>query len=290
VSTNRARPRVHACIFVVVLLASPLAPEARGQQRPLVTEDPETVGAGAILIETGFDYDWDVEFTVSGLTGDLLRFPTIGTSVGVGPFTEIQVDTGLHQRLAITSREPAPLSPLLDIDGNLTSSIEDLLIATKIRIVPEARRRPAMGARFGTRLPLATNESGLGLETLDFFAAFLIGKTMAETRVVGNIGIGLLSDPTVAGRQNEMLNYGVSFARAILTGLELVGEVDGRTDFRSEEPFPGAETRAVFRIGSRYTRGSGRIDGGVLVGITSRYPSVGITVGFTYVFAAFGAP
>ena len=34
------------------------------QQRPLVTEDPETVGAGRVLVEAGVDYARDVEYPV----------------------------------------------------------------------------------------------------------------------------------------------------------------------------------------------------------------------------------
>ena len=35
---------------------------AAAQQRPHVTEDPEPVGAGRILIESGFDYARDAEW------------------------------------------------------------------------------------------------------------------------------------------------------------------------------------------------------------------------------------
>ena len=60
-----------------------VAVSAQAQQRPLVTEDPETIGAGFVLIEAGFDYGRDEQFTVSGLTGTLLRVPAVGLSIGV---------------------------------------------------------------------------------------------------------------------------------------------------------------------------------------------------------------
>ena len=43
------------------------AASANAQQRPLVTEDPEVVGAGLILVEGGFDYGRDIFFPASGL-------------------------------------------------------------------------------------------------------------------------------------------------------------------------------------------------------------------------------
>ena len=33
---------------------------ARAQQRPLVTEDPETIGSGLVLLEGGFDQQREV--------------------------------------------------------------------------------------------------------------------------------------------------------------------------------------------------------------------------------------
>ena len=86
------------------------AAAASAQQRPLVTEDPETVGSGNVLVEGGFDYQWDVFYPVSGLTGDLLRVPTLGVSFGISSIAELQIDGGFYNRLDVTSRQPAPLS------------------------------------------------------------------------------------------------------------------------------------------------------------------------------------
>src|SRR5213592_1405307 len=103
--------RSHHTLRLLVLLALALPATASAQQRPLVTEDPETVGAGNVLIEGGFDYAWDAEFPASGVKGNLLRLPLLGFSVGVSSIAEIQVDGGLHNRLSITDVDPsAPLA------------------------------------------------------------------------------------------------------------------------------------------------------------------------------------
>ena len=111
---------------------------AAAQQRPLVTEDPETIGAGRLLLETGLDYGKSVEYPASGLEGDLLRFPLIGISVGLSSIAEIQIDGGLYNHLNITSRESAPLSDMVTASGDSTSSVEDMVIATKVRIVSDS--------------------------------------------------------------------------------------------------------------------------------------------------------
>ena len=49
---------------------------ALAQQRPLATEDPESVGSGLVRIEGGFDYVRDQIYPVSGLEGHRFRVPT----------------------------------------------------------------------------------------------------------------------------------------------------------------------------------------------------------------------
>jgi len=275
-----------AILGVLVLAATP----AMAQQRPLVTEDPETVGAGRILLEGGIDYNRDVHFPASGLTGNLLRAPLIGISVGLSSIAELQVDGGLFNNLSITDRRPAPLSDMLDVDGTSTSDVEDIVIATKIRILAEGTRRPSFGIRFATKLPNASNENGIGLDTTDFYMMGLVAKTVQSIRVVGNVGLGILGDPTRGDRQNDVFAYGLSFARALTNTTEVVGEVNGRAHVAGGSPPAGTESRSALRFGGRYTQGLVRVDAGVIVGLTSRDPGIGFTVGATYVFDAFRLP
>jgi len=263
---------------------------AFAQQRPLVTEDPETIGAGRLLLEAGLDYAGDVDYPVSGLQGNLLRVPLLGVSIGISSIAELQVDGGLYNHLSITDRRSAPLSAMVTATGDSTSSIEDIVIGTKVRLAAEGVSRPSFGFRFATRLPNATNESGIGLDTTDFFASLLVGKTVQSVRVVGNVGLGILGDPTRGDRQNDVLTYGLSFARAVTQAAEVVGEINGRADTRQGEPPPGTESRSTVRFGARYTIGTLRADAAILFGVTSNDPGVGVAAGFTYVFNAFRIP
>ena len=262
---------------------------AAAQQRPLVTEDPEVVGAGMILIEGGFDYQHDVLYPTSGLQGNLVRLPLIGLSFGISSIAELQLDGGFHDRLAITHTGvgPAPLANMLTVTGDSTHDVDDVVVATKIRVKAETPSAPGFGLRFATRLPNAGNESGLGLDTTDFHFDALVGKTVSSVRIVGNIGLGILGDPTRGDNQNDVLDYGISVARAVKEGLEVVGEVNGRASTRGGTAPIGTEARGMMRFGGRFTRGTTRIDAALLVGMTSRDPSVGFTAGVTYVFKGF---
>src|SRR5215472_17017380 len=121
---------------------------AWAQSRPLVTQDPETVPAGHILFAGGFDYQHQVTYPASGLTGNLLRVATFELSFGVSPIAEIQLDGGVHNFLSITKFAPAPLADMLTVTGADTSDFEDLTIAAKIRFMKETDSRPAMAVRF----------------------------------------------------------------------------------------------------------------------------------------------
>jgi hypothetical protein len=277
-----------ALLLMIGMLASS---EVAAQQRPLTTEDPEPIGAGRMLIEGGLDLADDQQYPVSGLRGNLVRLPSIGLSFGISSIAEFQVDGSFYTRLAIDARDPqAPLAPLVNIDGDTTSDIDDIVIATKLRVLSERANRPSFALRFATKLPNASNESGLGLDTTDFLATLLTAKTVQSVRVVGNVGVGILADPTSGNRQNDVLTYGVSLARALTDQVEVVGEINGRAHMRSAPAFPGTESRSTLRVGTRYTRTAVRLDAGIAFGLSTLDPTVGLTAGLTYVFRAFEVP
>jgi hypothetical protein len=281
------RLRSALALFAILISAAPAA----AQQRPLATEDPEPIGAGRILLEGGIDFSTDNVYPTSGLSGDLLRFPTLGVSIGISSIAELQIDGGLYNNLSISGFDPAaPLADLLTVSGDSAHDVENITVSTKIRVLAEAPGRPALAVRFATKLPNGENETGITLDTFDFAATLLGAKTIQSVRIVGNVGLGILSDPTNADHQNDVLLYGASFARAITDRAEFVGEVNGRWSTRSGGPFPGTESRSLLNLGGRYTVGSLRIDGQLFFGLTTFDPTIGVGAGFTYVFTAFQVP
>src|SRR5207247_8180140 len=97
--------------------------------------------------------------------------------------------------MSITSRQPAPLAGVVTATGDSTSSVEDITIGAKIRLVPETGGTPSIGFRFMTRLPNASRKSGIGQDTTDFGASLLLAKTIQSIRVVGNLGMLVMTEP-----------------------------------------------------------------------------------------------
>jgi hypothetical protein len=281
--------RARVFLFIVIAGLSGAGP-ARAQQRPLLTEDPTPIAAGAFLVELGVEVEIDRSFPLSGLEGDLYRLPYLGLSFGLGNVAEFQVDAGFNL-LHVRNRNPAPLTGDLDFSGDMTTDIEDPVVATKVRLLSETRRAPGVALRVATRLPSASNESGIGNDTIDWFMTVLAGKTLSDLRVVANFGLGVLPVPLQGDRQNDVLTGGLSVAWRHAGGLEVVGEVNGRMDVEGEPPV-GTEDRGQLRLGVRYPLGAlldsrFRLDGGILVGLTEVDPDVGATIGVTAVTRNF---
>jgi hypothetical protein len=285
---ERTQVKVLVLVFAAALSLGGLVRPAHAQSRPLVTEDPETVPAGHILLEGGLDLADGLEFPFTGLEGTLWRIGVLGASIGVGPVAELQVDWGLRQRLNIEARDSfAPLAPMLEVTGDTTSDALDLRVGSKFRLVSETEGRPAIAARFWTDLPVSDVESGLGSGVSAFHAAAAVGKTIRSVRLVVNLGLGSIGNAVEGHRRHTVVDYGGSLARALRTGLEAVGELAGQT---GDEALGGPPASTMLRLGGRITRGPVRVDAGLGVGLNDADPAWGFTVGATLVFRAFETP
>ena len=136
----------------------------------LLIEDPETIGAGRLLIEAGFDYGRGVAYLASGLEGNLLRVPLVGVSIGQldcrDPDRWRLVQPARHHRArAGTACEHA------DGHGRFDVGCRGPRDRHEDSCRGGTASRPAFGVRFAIKLPNASNESGLGLDTTDFFAS-----------------------------------------------------------------------------------------------------------------------
>jgi hypothetical protein len=243
------------------------------------------VGAGRVLVEAGIESGQNARYFLSGLKGDRVAMP-IGVSFGLGNIAELQLDAG-YTWFGIDSRTDAPLAYRVPADATRTSDVIDLTVATKIRICGEGTNRPAFGVRFATRLPNASNESGLGLDTTDFYFSLLGAKTFGAWRVTGNAGLGILSNPLVGTVQDDEFVGGLTVARAFTRAWDVVGEVTTQKVWFADVPPVGAEPLGEVRIAARYRRGRARFDAGVLAGFTERSPDFGVIGGVTIVGQAF---
>jgi outer membrane putative beta-barrel porin/alpha-amylase len=263
--------RLRFALFFLACAAPALA-----QQRPLV--------------EGGISAAHEMTYPLSGFKGNLWQVPVLGLNIGLSSIADLQITGGPYNYLSITSRQPGPLAGVVTATGDSTHSVEDIVIGAKIRLLPETSGTPGFGFRFTTRLPNASRKSGIGQDTTDFGAALLAAKTVQSIRVVGNLGWVSMSQPLDGTRQNDELTYGFSLARAVTNNIEVVGEINGRASVANGPAPIGTESRGRLKFGGRYTYGPVRADAAVFFGLNAVDPTVGFTVGATYVFNAFRLP
>ena len=275
---------VRAVPLLLVLAAVP----ARAQMRPLVTEDAVPLAAGEIRLAVGATFQPQYEEPVYGLEGDLLHVPAVEAGFGLGGVAEVEVSGGVRT-LWISSRSDAPLSSILDIPGDRTTAPQDIVVATKVRLLGGRGWRPAMAVRVGTKLPNAGNESGLGSDTTDVLFTLLATWIPGRWRISTNLGTGIVGDPSQIGVQHDPTLYAVAVARALSPATELAGEVSGRW-LPGHPHRPGSEDRAEARLGVRHGAGRARLDAALVAGLTRIDSPIGVTAGVTWIFGRARTP
>jgi hypothetical protein len=252
-----------------------------GQARPLVTEDVEILRPGTVRLQAGIAFQQDQDFALSGLNGDITRVGDIGIRIGVSPNVEIDIDGTIQQFLSINGSFARPVVPLdLGAKPGDTQDVGDFTLATKIKITNERPRLPAFGMRFGFELPNTDQSRGIGTNTVNVFADILAAKTIGPVRLLGNLGIGILTAPTETFSQNDVLRYGFAFRYPFGDRFRLVGEIAGRHSTR--RPPVGTEDRSEARIGIQVDAAGLRWDAAGTFGLTRWSPRTGLVFGVTY--------
>jgi len=263
-------------LLILFLVTSTLL----AQNRPLKTEFVETVEKGKVRFELGFDFLQEVEFPLSGLKGDLTRIGVLGLRFGAGENVEIHFDWTAQNVLNVDEKSDAPNSSILDFDGNSTNDFGDLILATKIRLLGEKEKRPAFGFRFAVELPNASNESGLGNDQTNFYAGFLLEKKIIRLRLISNVGVAILGDPTKVSSQKDLVTYGLAAVYPVHPQINVFADLNGRAGSGGI----GTEEQNILRIGGQLYALGVRWDIGFLAGFYDTDPSTGVMVGLSHDF------
>lgn len=275
--------------FLLVMSSTAIfALTALAQQRPLVTEDVETVKPGSVRFEFGFDFTQDKNFTLSGLNGDLTRFGVVSATFGLAPNVEFESGGVIQNFLSINRQyQPSAVPLQLSTGTNSTHDAGDFYLATKIKLRREGRHTPALGFRFGAELPNSNQSRGIGVNQINFFATALAAKQFGKrVRVMGNLGLGILTAPTERFTQNDVLLYGLGMTYLVNDRLTLAGEVNGRYNTRKTAPL-GTESDGAARFGARI-RAAGLIwDVAGIKGLNHNSAQSGITFGVSYEASLF---
>jgi len=268
---------------IALLLGLSMA--ARAQQRPLITEDVDIIPPGSLRIEAGIDFLQNAKFPASGLTGDLTRAGVIGINIGLAPNVEVQIEGVAQNVLSINSRGPSAIPLSIAAGANSTNDFGDFILSTKIKFRNESAHLPSVGFRFGVQLPNSNQGRGIGLNQTNAYGQILFGKKFghnARVNTFGNLGIAILTAPTLLFTQNDVLTYGFAGIVRLNKQFSVAGEVNGRANTRTGSGPLGTESQLNARLGMQIRASGLRFDFAGIKGLTSLSPRSGITVGVTY--------
>jgi hypothetical protein len=238
-------------------------------------------------VEAGFDFLQDVDFPLSGLSGDLTSVGVVQIRMGVGKIAEVQLEGAIHHFLDVKKQVGAFVTPVLT-GPNSTHDVGDFSMATKIRILSESNRRPGIAFRFGYRMPNSDQTRGIGSNTSNIFAEFIVQKHFGKLNLMGNAGVAILQAPAALFTQNDVITFGAAFSYAAHRRLNVVGEVAGFESTRSFSPsLVGTESRSQGRFGLQIFAGGFQWDVAGIAGLTKASPRTGFTFGVTRDFRLF---
>jgi hypothetical protein len=256
---------------------------AQGQERPFTTDEAEILKTGWVRAEFGVEFLQGQRYSLSGLSGDLMRLGVSSIQVGVGEYAEFEISGVAKDVLSVSSRAAQPPIPAT-FAGSSTSDFGDLILGTKIKFFGENGLRPAMTFKFAVELPNAKHDSGLGTDETEFYSSLLFKKSFGRSQVLADVGLAILGSPVLQGRQTDPLTYSVATIVPVYRNINLVAEISGR---QGPPQRLGNENKSQARAGIRFWTGKIRWDLGAVAGLMHYDPKSGIVVGATYEFQAF---
>lgn len=279
--------------LIVLTCLAIAAVVTQAQQRPLITEDVDIIPPGSVRIEAGVDFLQGAKFPASGLTGDLTRVGVLGITIGFAPNVEFQIEGVAQNFLSINSRSASAFPLSLAPGANSTNDTGDFILWTKFKLRTETARGPSLGFRVGVGLPNSNQARGIGLNQTNAYGSILVGKKFGRDgrlNTFGNVGIAILTAPTAAFSQNDVLTYGAAGIYRLNKQFSIAGEVNGRSNTRPGDGPLGTESQTEARLGMQIRASGLRFDFAGIKGLTRFTHNSGFTVGVTYDTPAIFAP
>jgi len=270
------------------LIAFAMGPAARSQDRPLKTVDAETVPAGTLRAEIGFDFLQDVGFPLSGLRGDETSVGVMDIRMGVGKIAEIEVEGAIQNFLDVKAQGTS-FVPNLSLTGvNSTHDTGDFTLATKVRLLKNTGLRPGLAFKFGFIMPNSNQARGIGTNTTNVFALLALEEQIRKLSVFGNLGLEILQAPNALFTQNDVLIYGGAFRYPVHRRVSLVGEVNGLYSSRNvNDALIGTQSTGQARLGLQINAGGFTWDVAGVRGINRYDARSGFTFGVSKDFRLF---
>jgi hypothetical protein len=250
------------------------------QDRPLRTVDAETVPAGMLRAEVGMDFLHNIDFPLSGLSGDLTSAGVINFRMGVGRLAEVQIEGAIQDFLDIHAQGISYITPLQLSGANSTHDTGDYSLSVKLRVLREKGKRPGVALKTGFTMPNTNERKGIGNNTLAAHAILAVGKQWKGVKLFGNAGLEMIDAPNALHAQNDVLRYGGAFVIPAGRRVEIVAEAAGRYSPRAiTTSLVGTESRGEARMGVRIAAGGFTWDVAGIAGLCRDDPGTGITFG-----------
>jgi len=136
--------------------------------------------------------------------------------------------------------------------------------------------------RFGFKMPNSKQNRGIGTNSTDVFAAFILQKHFGRLDIFGNVGLAILQASNTKFSQNDVIIYGGAFAFPLHPRLKVVGEVAGRQSTRKiNADLTGTESRSQARFGLQIFTGGFQWDLAGIAGLTKTDARSGFTFGIS---------
>lgn len=267
-------------VFILIsLLPCLLTSAVHAQTRPLRTPDAEILPAGTSRTQVGFDFLQDIEYPLSGLSGDQTSIATYTLRTAVGRIVELQMEGAIRHFLSVKQQTGGVITPVLT-SANSTHDFGDITFWTKVRLLSEGERRPAIAFRFGYTMPTSNQARGISSNTTNLFTDIIFQKHIGKFNLFGSVGLAILEAPTANFTQNDVFTYGAAVIYSAHPRLNLLGEVSGRYSSRPISPaLVGTESRGQARFGVQVLAGGLYWDFAGIAGLTSVDAKTGFTFG-----------
>lgn len=276
-------PTLARCCAVLLLLVGVASVARADWLAPLTVETAATLPSGQIDFALGASYFRNRRFpafTPSGFihSQNLTQVPELGVRGAIGDMVEIQASYEF-----INNDENTQDGHLDNYGGG------DARLFTKIYALRERKWIPAMGFRFGTKLPNANSSKHLGTDTIDWFIQWLGSKQIGPVALYLNLGIALLDNPHSSseggGGQDDLFTYAFGIVSPMF-GLDSAGdwnirlmtEAAGQTGSRFDND--GNDVRAGFQV----IYGDFTLYAGASAGLNSAAEKYGVMGGLIYAF------
>lgn len=280
--------KTYLSMIALILLPLAITSRTRAQDRPFQSPDAETVPAGMLRVQGGFDFLEHVSYPLSGLQGDQTNVGVLDLRLGLAKIVEVELNGNIQEFLQVNHQGPSFVN--LQLRGaDSTNDVGDFSLFTKIHIADQARIRPAVAFRFGFTMPNSDQSRGLGNNATNVTAETVAQRQFGRLKTFGSLGLTILTAPLAAFTQNDELVYGLGVSYPVMKNINLVAEASGQHSTRTITPLlVGTESRGQGRMGVQVLAGGFTWDAAFIAGLNRNDPHTGITFGVSHDFRLFG--